>query len=96
MNTRAEVEKLSAREDRIAHQLSGALYLSLMGLCGAMALQVFPPEAVQISAWVVGAVGLAFFIVHCVRSGRATTARARAQSAVEDAEAMERINGRSS
>lgn len=97
MITRADVERLSAVEDRMARQEQLAVWLFLGVWSAGVWLGLLPVgRAVQVVAWVASGAALVWLAVQFIRLRRAWTARAIAQSAVEEAEAMERLRARES
>lgn len=97
MTTRADVERLCSIEDQTARQERIAMWLFLVVWAAAVWLGLLPVgTAVQIVAWAASGAALIWLAVQFIRVRRAWTARAIAQSAVEEAEAMERIRGRAS
>ena len=95
--TRAEAERLEAVEARTARQARVASWVFLGAWATATTLALLPViTAVQAVAWAAGGAALVLLAVRSIRLSRASTARALAQSAVEEAEAMERIRGRAS
>ena len=95
MATRVEVERLQTAESQTARQFHIASWLFVIGVTASTTLTMFAvATVVQIFAWVIGCVGLVLFVVRSIRLHRAWSARARAQSAVEEAEALERIGRR--
>ncbi|MYA40551.1 MAG: hypothetical protein F4Z31_02170 [Gemmatimonadetes bacterium] len=97
MTTRADVERLCAIEDQMARQQQLAMWLFAAAWAAAVWLSLLPVgTAVKVVAWSTAAAALVSLVVRFVRLRRAWIARAVAQSAVEEAEAMERIRGRAS
>lgn len=95
MATRAEVERLQTVESQIARHEQVAMWLFLAAWGAAVWLGLLPVgSAVRVVAWSAGGAALVLLAVQSIRLGQAWTARAVAQSAVEEAEAMERIRGR--
>ena len=92
--TRAEVERLQTVESQMARQVQTAVWLFVAACAAAVWLSLLPiGTAVQAVAWAAGGAALVLLAVRSTRLSRAWTARAVAQSAVEEAEAMERTRG---
>ena len=72
-----------------------AMWLFLGVWSAAVWLGLLPVgRAVQVVAWAASGAALVWLAVQFIRLRRVGTARAAAQSTVEEAEAMERIKGR--
>ena len=97
MAARAEVERLQIIESQMARQEQIAVWLFLAAWAAAFWLSLLPVGIVaQIVTWTAGGAALVLLAVRFIRLRRAWIARAVAQSAVEETEAMERTRGRAS
>ena len=98
MTTRQEVERLKAVESSIAHQERVASCLMVGAWAPVIVFALLAPSpwwwGIEVVAWAAGGGGTILFAVQSVRLNRAWTARARAQSALEEAESLARVRSR--